>query len=102
MTEKAYRIGHISGIQCKDGRHFQELACMADDKSVIRIILPVTNMCEYMPFGDSHRCNECEYKETCEIQAPYEVELGRKLVIVDRGEFVQNVNPFDESQKLSK
>lgn len=94
MSERVYEIGLISGTTCKDGRHFQELVCVAEDKSVIRIVLPVSNTCEYMPFGESSRCNDCEYKESCEIQSPCEVELGRKLVIVDKGEFVQDINPF--------
>lgn len=92
MTEKAYEISMISGTQCPDGRHFQELVCIDEEKKVIRILLPVTNNCEDMPFGESRRCKDCEYYDTCEIQAPCEVVLGRKLVIVDRGEVAQEKN----------
>jgi hypothetical protein len=83
IMEKAYEIKLISVSVCKDGRHFIDLNCIAEDGSQITVVLPASNLCEEMPFRDSHRCNECEYSETCEIMAPYEIELGRKLIIVE-------------------
>jgi hypothetical protein len=83
MSEKAYEIKLISGSRCKDGRHFTELNCVADDGRRITVVLPTTNLCEEMPFRDSHRCNNCEYNDTCQVMAPYEIELGRKLIIVE-------------------
>lgn len=89
MSESVFEISMVSGTQCKDGRHFQELVCVGENNHIIRVLLPVSNPCENMPFGESRRCLECEYKETCEIMSPCEVEIGRRLVIVDKGEIAK-------------
>jgi hypothetical protein len=87
--EQVFEISMILGIDCKNGKKYQELVCIAEDKKVIRVLVPVTNECSYTPEEGSWQCNECEYKNTCEIMEPCNIQLGEKLIIVDKGEVAE-------------
>lgn len=96
--ETAYKIGLVSGITCKDGRHFQEINCVAKDGKMLTILLPTTNTCENFPDESCDVCRECEDKDTCEIMAPCDIEVGRSLIIVDNNEYGA-IKPINEIGK---
>jgi hypothetical protein len=76
MSDEILEIGLISGIFCRDGRHFQELICSDENGKDVRIMLPTSRVC-----GESIDCEDCEEDETCELQDFYETDIGRKLII---------------------
>ncbi len=68
MVEAAYKIAQIIGTSCKDGRHFQELVCVGADNHIIRVLLPVTNNCEYMPFGNLTNAQHVNIRTLVKLQ----------------------------------
>ena len=96
MTERSYTLAYSSDKKDKNGAHFKELICMSEDKRIIRLLLPVSNTCDYMPFRDIKECLDCDYCETCKLEAPCDIDMSRKLVIVSEGETIQDFNPFDK------
>jgi len=73
--EEVLKIGLISGIACKDGRHFTELICRDADGRPVEILVPTSDICDEMT------CDFCEKKESCDITAALEIQLGRSVII---------------------
>jgi hypothetical protein len=75
VIEEQLGIELISGLSCKDGRHFAELKCRDSVGSVVVIVLPVSEEC------DQEGCEICSKRDNCDITLPMEIEIGRKLII---------------------
>ena len=76
MSEEVLKIGMITGITCKDGRNYQELACIDKDGNEVRVVVPVSHTC-----GETVNCDSCPKQETCEMQDQYENDIGRSMII---------------------
>ncbi len=82
VVEEHYKIHMISGMDCKDGRHFNELTCTDKDGKPVKILVEVTNRCELISAGGLEVCESCEMLDACEICEPSQISLGGSVVVV--------------------
>lgn len=73
----------IVGLNRKDdGQFYQELFCRSDDGEKIVVFVPVSNSCPNLEPSDySSDCQGCEHKEKCELFEPFNIMLGKRLLI---------------------
>lgn len=84
MGENKYRINIVSGIECKNGKHFVDLSCMDKDGKRVQILVETTNQCEHLIAGEADICSDCEIKELCEISEPEQIKIGGSIIIVQK------------------
>ncbi len=84
MSEIKCRMNLVSGIECKNGRHFVDLSCLDKDGKPVQILIDTTNQCEYLIGGESDICVDCEIKELCEISEPEQIKIGGSIIIVQK------------------
>ena len=83
MSEKTYKINIISGIECKNGKHYADLSCTDKDGKSVKILVETTNQCEHLIAGKADICENCDKKCSCEICEPEQIVIGGSIVIVD-------------------
>jgi hypothetical protein len=51
------------------------LVCNDKDGNIVNVLIPVSGVCE------QEVCDQCSKYETCEMMAPVDIDLGRKIII---------------------
>lgn len=102
--ETVYKIGLISDLTTKDGKFYQELHAVADDGKMITVLVQTSNPCDHLANEYySSECDECEYKDTCELTEASEILVGGILVIVDNNEYgrIKPINEIGKRESIS-